>query len=118
MEKAILVTVDLKERGEWPLEARAAELKELACSSGASVIAEILCHKEKPTPDLFIGKGKFEELRQLVREKKANLVIFNNDLTPTQLRNIERGLDDTRTIDRSSTYAYYLSHIQRLINLI
>lgn len=95
------MTVDLKERGEWLLEARAAELKELARSSGASVIAGILCHKEKPTPDLFIGKGKFEELRQLVREKKANLVIFNNDLTPTQLRNIERGLDDTRTIDRT-----------------
>jgi len=95
------VTVDLKERGEWPLEARAAELKELARSSGASVIAEILCHKEKPTPDLFIGKGKFEELCQLVREEKANLIIFNNDLTPTQLRNIERGLDDTRTIDRT-----------------
>lgn len=95
------MTVDLKERGEWPLEARAAELKELARSSGASVIAEILCHKEKPTPDLFIGKGKFEELCQLVREEKANLIIFNNDLTPTQLRNIERGLDDTRTIDRT-----------------
>ena len=101
MEKAILVTVDLHERGEWPLEARAMELKELACSSGASVIAEILCHKDKPSPDLFIGKGKFEELRALIHQKNANLVIFNNDLTPTQLRNIERGLGDIRTIDRT-----------------
>ncbi len=101
MEKAILVTVDLNERGEWPLEARAAELRELARSSGASVVAEISCHKEKPSPDLFIGKGKFEELHQLVRQKNANLVIFNNDLTPTQLRNLERSLGDTRTIDRT-----------------
>lgn len=101
MEKAILVTVDMKERFEWPLEARAKELKELARSSGASVIAEMSCHKEKPSPDLFIGKGKFEELQQLVSRKNANLVIFNNDLTPTQLRNIERGLGDTRTIDRT-----------------
>ncbi|MDP2911006.1 MAG: GTPase HflX [Candidatus Omnitrophota bacterium] len=101
MEKAILVTVDLNERGEWPIEDRAAELKELSRSSGASVAAEMLCHKEKPTPDLFIGKGKFEELHQLVLEKKANLVIFNNDLTATQLRNLERGLGDTRTIDRT-----------------
>lgn len=101
MEKAILVTVDMHEKFEWPLEARAAELKELSCSSGASVIAEILCHKEKPSPDLFIGKGKFEELRLLVNQKKANLVIFNNDLTPTQLRNIEQGLGGTRTIDRT-----------------
>jgi len=101
MEKAILVTVDMKERSEWPLEARAAELKELARSSGASVLAEMLCHKEKPSPALFIGKGKFEELQQLVSRENANLVIFNNDLTPTQLRNIEKGLDDVRTIDRT-----------------
>jgi GTPase len=101
MEKAVLVTVDLNERGGWPLETRAAELKELARSSGAFVIAEILCHKEKPAPDLFIGKGKFEELAELVRQKNANLVIFNNDLTPTQLRNLEKNLGDIRTIDRT-----------------
>jgi GTP-binding protein HflX len=101
MEKAILVTVDLNERGEWPIEARAAELKELARSSGASVAAEILCRREKPSPDLFIGKGKFEELHELVHQKKASLVIFNNDLTPTQLRNLEKGLEDVRTIDRT-----------------
>lgn len=95
------MTVDMKERSEWPLEARAAELKELARSSGASVLAEMLCHKEKPSPALFIGKGKFEELQQLVSRENANLVIFNNDLTPTQLRNIEKGLDDVRTIDRT-----------------
>jgi len=101
MEKAVLVTVDLNEKGEWPLEARADELKELSRSGGASVIGEILCHKEKPSPDLFIGKGKFEELRQLVYRKNADLVIFNNDLTPTQLRNLEQGLGDIRTIDRT-----------------
>lgn len=101
MEKAILVTVDLREKGEWPIEDRAVELKELARSSGASTVGEILCHKEKPSPDLFIGKGKFEELRLLVHQRSANLVIFNNDLTPTQLRNLERGLGDIRTIDRT-----------------
>ena len=101
MEKAILVTVDLGKFGEWSIEDRAMELKELSRSSGALVEAELLCHKDKPSPDLFIGKGKFEELLQLVRQKKANLVIFNNDLTPTQLRNLERGLGDTRTIDRT-----------------
>lgn len=101
MEKAILVTVDLHEKGEWPIEDRAVELRELARSSGALVAAEILCNKEKPCPDLFIGKGKFEELCLLVHQKKANLVIFNNDLTPTQLRNLERGMGDIRTIDRT-----------------
>jgi GTP-binding protein HflX len=65
------------------------------------VEAEILCHRDKPAPDLFIGRGKFEELALLVKQKKAKMVIFNNDLTPTQLRNLERGLENIRTIDRT-----------------
>ncbi|MBU1853889.1 MAG: GTPase HflX [Candidatus Omnitrophica bacterium] len=100
MEKAILVTVDLKSENTWASEARAAELKDLARSSGVSVVGDIICHKEKPTPDLFIGKGKFEELILLAKSKKADLVIFNNDLTPTQLRNLEKGLYDNRLNDK------------------
>lgn len=101
MERAILVTVDLKHEKGWPAEDRAAELRELAYSSGASVEGEIICHREKPTPDLFIGKGKFNELTMLSKEKKAGLVIFNNDFTPTQLRNVERGLEYIKVLDRT-----------------
>lgn len=101
MEKAILVTVDFKNEKGWLAEDRAAELKELARSSGALVKEEIICRKEKPTPDLFIGKGKFQELISLSREKDIDLVVFNNDLTPTQLRNLEKGLGDVKIIDRT-----------------
>lgn len=101
MEKAILVTVDLKGLRGWRAEDRAVELSELARSSGASVEDEMACHKEKPTPDLFIGKGKFEELVLLCQKKRADLVVFNNDLTPTQLRNLEGGLGDIKVIDRT-----------------
>ncbi len=101
MEKAILVTVDLKKEKGWPAEDRASELKELACSSGACVEAEIVCHRERPTSDLFIGKGKFEEIALLSKKKSAKSVIFNNDLTPTQLRNLEKGLDGVKVIDRT-----------------
>lgn len=101
MEKAILVTVDLKKERAWPIDRRANELKELARSCGASVEREILCHREKPTPDLFIGRGKFEELISLCGTKRIDLVVFNNDLTPTQLRNLEKGLGDIKVIDRT-----------------
>lgn len=101
MEKAILVTVDLKTERGWFSEDRARELRELVYSSGASVEGEISCRKERPTPDLFIGKGKFEELAQLSMKKKADLVVFNNELTPTQLRNLEAGLGDIKVIDRT-----------------
>lgn len=100
-EKAILVTVGVRGESAWPIEDRARELQELARSSGAQVEEEILCHKDKPTPDLFIGKGKFEELIVVAQEKRANVVIFNNNLTPVQLRNLEKGLQGVRVIDRT-----------------
>ena len=100
MEKAILVTVDLKNEQNWPVEDRASELKELARSSGASVEGEIVCRRDKATPDLFIGKGKFEELILLAKSKRIDLVIFNNELTPTQLRNLEAGLYNNKINDK------------------
>ena len=100
MEKAILVTVNLKNEQNWPVEDRASELKELARSSGASVEGEIVCRRDKATPDLFIGKGKFEELILLAKSKRIDLVIFNNDLTPTQLRNLEAGLYNNKINDK------------------
>lgn len=101
MEKAILVTVDLESEHGWLAEDRAGELRDLARSSGASVEGEIVCRRERPTPDLFIGKGKFQELMLLSKAKGAGLVIFNNDLTPTQLRNLEKRLGDIKVIDRT-----------------
>ena len=101
MEKALLITVDLKNERGWLAADRAAELKELARSSGVLVEEEIVCQREKPTSDLFIGKGKFEELVSLCNEKNIGLVVFNNDLTSTQLRNLEKGLGDIKIIDRT-----------------
>lgn len=101
MEKAVLVTVDLRHERGWLAGDRATELKELARSSGALVEEEIICRREKPTPDLFIGKGKFQEIVSLSGEKDIDLIVFNNDLTPTQLRNLERGLPDVKIIDRT-----------------
>jgi len=101
MERAILVTVDLKNERGWQAGDRANELRDLARSSGASIEHEVICHRERPTPDLFIGKGKFEEIIFLSRRKKIDLVVFNNDLTPTQLRNLERGLGEVKVIDRT-----------------
>ncbi|MFC1667702.1 GTPase HflX [Candidatus Omnitrophota bacterium] len=100
-EKAVLVTVDLRKEQGWSAENRANELRDLARSSGALVQGEIVCHRENPAPDLFIGKGKFEELISLSKAKNIDLVVFNNDLTPTQLRNLEKGLDDVKVIDRT-----------------
>ena len=77
------------------------EFKELCLSSGTKVMAEVSGKIDRPSPNFFIKQGKLEEIKELVRFHKAHLVIFNNDLTPSQERNLEKFLG-TRVLDRTS----------------
>jgi GTP-binding protein HflX len=77
------------------------EFKELCLSSGTEVMAEVSGKIDRPSPNFFIKQGKLEEIKELVRLHKAHLVIFNNDLTPSQERNLEKFLG-TRVLDRTS----------------
>jgi GTP-binding protein HflX len=74
------------------------ELAELATSAGAQVVGSTLQRTHHPDPATLIGKGKVQEIRGLAQG--ADLVIFDNDLTPSQLRNLETALD-LRVIDRT-----------------
>jgi GTP-binding protein HflX len=101
MERALLVTIKLKsEKDNWRLEDVAEELEELTHTSGAEVVDNITCVCDKPTPNLFIGKGKTEELALLSQEQGADTVIFSHDLSGTQQRNLE-GVIGKKTIDRT-----------------
>ena len=77
------------------------EFKELCISSGAGVCAEITCKIDRPSPNYFVKLGKLNEIRELVKASKCRLVIFNNDLSPSQERNLEKYLG-TRVLDRTS----------------
>ena len=68
------------------------EFKELCISSGASVCAEVLCKIDRPSPNYFVKIGKLNEIKELVKVSKCRLVIFNNDLSPSQERNLEKYL--------------------------
>lgn len=100
MERAITITVDLGKREEWTAGERAAELKELALSAGAKVTEELIVHKDKIEPAFYIGKGKVEEIAGICVEKGISAVIFNNDLSGTQQRNLE-GVIRRKVIDRA-----------------
>lgn len=76
------------------------ELRELALSAGAVVVAELLSKRLSPDPRFFIGKGKVDELAELVAEHEAGLVIFNHALSPSQERNLEKELN-VRVVDRT-----------------
>ena len=100
-EKAILVTVDVREALEgWSAEEKAEELKELAASSGVKVVHEIIARRDHPASGHYIGTGKAQEVADLCALNGANVVIFNNDLTGTQQKNLEE-IIDVKTIDRT-----------------
>jgi GTP-binding protein HflX len=76
------------------------ELAVLTASAGARVEEKILQARPAPDAATLIGSGKLEELRGFVRLHDADLVVFDSELTPTQLRNLERALD-CRVVDRT-----------------
>ena len=76
------------------------EFQDLALSAGADMVALVTVSRHMPTAKFLIGSGKVEELRDLVRESEAELVIFNHTLTPSQERNLER-VFECRVLDRT-----------------
>ena len=99
--RAFLVGVKLKDELQTNAESSLEELRRLAETAGMEVLAEIIQPKQTPDPAYFIGRGKLEELEAIFSELKVEAVIFDNDLTPAQTRNLEKALDIV-VIDRTS----------------
>ena len=100
-ERAVLVAVELKGRDQmWALEDTLSELEYLANTAGADVVGAVSQRAERTTPT-YVGKGKLEEIRDLVDERNAGVVIFDAELTPTQQRNLENALG-LKVIDRTA----------------
>jgi GTP-binding protein HflX len=76
------------------------ELQELARSAGADPVGHLISKREHADPKFFIGKGKVEELGFLIESLGAELVLFNNPLSPSQERNLEKALE-VRVLDRT-----------------
>ena len=86
-ERAVLVHVNFPDgAGQEDLQ----EFTELVASAGAIAVATVTGTRASPDPRLFVGKGKAEEILAAVQQHKAELVIFNHPLSPTQERNLER----------------------------
>jgi len=102
-ERAILVEVFADNNGavdEDGCRDRLEELGRLADTAGSIVVGTMTQRRKSIHPGTYIGKGKVDELKELVGGKRAHLVIFGNDLSPAQIRNLEKALD-CKTIDRS-----------------
>ncbi len=85
---------------EFSAEESMAELQELASSAGAQVVGEFLQHKDKPDPATLIGRGKLEEIAGVAAGARADLLVFDHDLSASQQRNIEKAVR-VRVVDRT-----------------
>ena len=98
--RAILIGVKLRNNLIHDTEESLQELQQLAETAGIEVVCETIQSRNTPNPTYFIGEGKVEELKPLVEEFNADAIIFDEELSPAQNRNLERALD-VATIDRT-----------------
>lgn len=101
-ERALLVGIDLP--GEaWSLDDSLAELARLVETDGAEVVGTLTQRLNAPVPRTFIGRGKCDELVELVRSLEVDVVVFDEELSPTQQTNLERVVGEpVKVIDRTA----------------
>jgi len=99
-ERAMLIALQTRHINRELAEEHISELEELANTAGAESIFKIIQNKNTMDPAFYIGKGKAEELAQLVELNDISIAIFDDDLTPVQVRNLEK-LFNRKIVDRS-----------------
>jgi GTP-binding protein HflX len=100
VERALLVGGPTKDTPPKVVEEHLAELARLADTAGAEVVGTLVQRLDSPHPKTYIGEGKVAELKALVEETGAKLVIFDDELSPTQGKNLQESLG-IRVLDRT-----------------
>ena len=101
VETAVLVGVSSLGQTDEEVQEYLDELAFLTHTAGAKTLATFVQKLDSPHPKTFIGTGKIEEVNEFVKEHKVDMVIFDDELTPSQLRNVERILE-VKILDRSN----------------
>lgn len=100
-EKAVLVGVITQNQSEEKLNEFLDELQFLTFTAGGEVIKRFTQKMDKPNPKTFVGTGKLEEIQLYITEHKIDTVIFDDELTPAQQKNLSRELD-AKVLDRTN----------------
>src|SRR6478672_9453875 len=85
----------------WALQDSLDELAQLAATAGVDVVGQVTQKLDAPNPATLVGKGKLDEIRSQVRELKPDVVLFDVELSPRQLRNVEEALE-VKVLDRTA----------------
>src|SRR5438045_4298497 len=99
-ERALLIGLEKQGVSKWDLRDSLEELAELASSAGAEVVDTITQKLQRPTAPYYIGKGKAESLKLALEERQVTSVIFDDELSPAQGRNLENLLS-RKVLDRT-----------------
>ena len=99
-ETVLLVGVVLRNEEEWKVKDTMDELAQLVESAGAEVKGRFLCRQQKIKAGHYIGTGKAEEIADWIKETPVSMVVFDDDLTPAQGRNLET-VFEVRVLDRT-----------------
>lgn len=97
IQRALLVSVDT---GDYDAESSLNELHELTQSAGAQPVATMTQKRDKPDTATCVGSGRLQEIKEYCENEEIDLIIFDLELTPSQIRNIEKETD-VRVIDRT-----------------
>jgi len=100
VERAVLIGVITKNQDEKQVDEYLKELAFLTHTAGAKAVKQFIQKLEYPNPKTFIGSGKIQEIKEFINENDINLIIFDDELSATQLRNIEKILD-IKILDRT-----------------
>lgn len=111
-ERAILVGVCSENMEFEQAKEYLDELAFLAETAGAKAVRSFIQNLDKPQNATYVGKGKLEEIKQAIEEAEANLVIFDDDLSPSQIRNLDKFLE-VKVLDRSSLILHIFSERAR-----
>lgn len=101
IERVVLVGLITQQQNETKSKEYLKELAFLAETAGAIVIKKFYQRVELPNTKTYVGKGKLLEIKNFIKEQEINLVIFDDELSPSQLRNIENTLE-AKALDRTS----------------
>jgi GTPase len=99
-ERAILIGLEQEGVSKWDLRDSMEELRELASSAGAEVVDSVTQKLQRPTAPYYIGKGKAELIRDSIQKQRVTSVIFDDELSPAQGRNLETLLS-RKVLDRT-----------------
>jgi GTP-binding protein HflX len=97
----VIAAVRLPRQRRWEVEESIEELRGLAVAAGATVLQAVTQERESPTPSLYFGRGKVEEIAAAARDLGANLFISDDPLSPIQERNLSQALG-VKVIDRTA----------------